>query len=326
MSRFLFSSLSFKVPSVFSTWSTPRLLSVMAPLTSPSRPVHWVLDWDGTITKHDSLDALVNISASFKPEFPTLDHWNRVTKAYLDDYTSTLAKLAPGGALPQTIEEEKLLLERLQAVEQRSLDRVSESGIFKGLTKEQLNKGANTAINSKQVQVRVGYKDLFHHIHRHGDNFNILSVNWSRYFITACLSAAGAELPLDSIHANELEGVPQGRSSNGHISPDGEPKIISSGDKLRCLEQLRKSTPVAGESLPIIYVGDSWTDIECLLAADLGICIRDDPMGSSQRKLADALERLGVQCLHLKDWDQADPSRIVWASSFDEIRAWAERR
>lgn len=296
----------------------------LKPVASPSSPVHWILDWDGTITSHDTLDALVNISATTKPNFPTLKHWNRVTQAYLDDYTTTLAELAPGGALPKTVEEEKTLLESLQVVEQRSLDRVSESGIFQGLTKEQLSQGANTAITSQQIQIRTGYVDFFNHIQSHKTNFHILSVNWSRHFILACISAAGAELRLDSIYANELQGIQEGTSSNGHISPDGNTKIVSSGDKLQCLEHLRSANLTSGKSSQIVYIGDSWTDIECLLAADLGICIRDDPMGSSQKRLAEALERLGIQCLPLKDWEKSDKWNVVWARDFDEINEWAQ--
>jgi len=75
-----------------------------------------------------------------------------------------------------------------------------------------------------------------------------------------------------------------------------------------------------------VYVGDSWTDIECLLAADLGICIRDSPMGSSQAKLAEALTRLGISCLRLKDYKDADEWGVVWASDFAEICDWVESK
>ena len=75
---------------------------------------------------------------------------------------------------------------------------------------------------------------------------------------------------------------------------------------------------------PKVYIGDSWTDIESLLAADLGICIRDDPMGSSQRKLAEALERLSIPCPRLRDWEQNDEPSVVWVSDFGEIMDWIE--
>ena len=51
--------------------------------------------------------------------------------------------------------------------------------------------------------------------------------------------------------------------------------IKTSLDKLRRLLKIKNSHGTL-ESQPLIYVGDSITDFECLLEADLGICIRDD--------------------------------------------------
>lgn len=86
---------------------------------------------------------------------------------------------------------------------------------------------------------------------------------------------------------------------------------------------------------PIVYVGDSWTDIEALLAADLGICVRDEPLGESQRQLTDALERVGVRCLRLRElgeWrvgegrGEEGGGRVVWVRDWEEIREFSEGR
>ncbi|KAF2134210.1 hypothetical protein P153DRAFT_280736 [Dothidotthia symphoricarpi CBS 119687] len=290
----------------------------------PNGPVHWILDWDGTITQKDTLDTLVNISASNKPDFPTLDHWNRVSQAYLSDYMTELEKHAPGGVLPTTVEDEKRLLKALKPVEQRSLDRVSASGIFEGLTGELLDEGAKKAVMSQQVELRWGFVDFLRDVQtritRQGDVLNLLSVNWSRRFIASSLEAANVCLDPKIIFANELEGIEASRSSNGHISPEGDMKIISSDDKLRYMERLRRTNSKSGKTIPIVYVGDSWTDIECLLAADLGICMRNEPVGSSQKKLTEALQRLGVRCPHIRDLGEADEWGVVWARDFTEIQ------
>jgi hypothetical protein len=114
-------------------------------------PVHWILDWDGTITKKDTLDALVNIAASAKPTFPTQERWKSVVDAYMSDYSATLEKFVPNGVLPTTIEEESQLLRDLKVVEQRSLDRVFESKIFERVTRETLEKGATKATEAGEV-------------------------------------------------------------------------------------------------------------------------------------------------------------------------------
>jgi phosphoglycolate phosphatase-like HAD superfamily hydrolase len=300
----------------------------------------FVLDWDGTLTKKDTLDALVNIAANSKPNFPTQERWKSVVDAYLSDYTSTLDKLAPDGRLPKTVEDEKKLLKDLKPVEQRSLDRVSSSQIFSGLTREHLFEGANRAIANGEVSLRPGATNFIRSLTESKPSIpHILSVNWSRTFIALSLEYAGADIPLNFIFANELGGFDQGRPSTGEISPPGDIKIISSGDKLRYLEKMREAKGVLTryggrsddgderrEQGRIVYVGDSWTDIECLLAADVGICIRDEPMGSSQRKLAEALGRLGMSCPHIKDSSEFGKGQVVWARDFVEIQEWVDSR
>jgi phosphoglycolate phosphatase-like HAD superfamily hydrolase len=287
-------------------------------------PVHWVLDWDGTITKKDTLDALVNIAATSKLNFPTHERWKHVVDAYISDYTSTVEKLVSNDNLPTAQQGEAKLLKELKVVEQRSLDRVFDSNIFTGLTKDDLTAGAQRAMRSGEVFIRPGCVDLLRRLAtqatHNADKLHILSVNWSRHFIWSCLNAAGVELDPAVILANELDGVEEGRISSGQIGRDGSLKIVSSDDKLRHFEQLKKE-----DAMPMVYVGDSWTDIECLLAADLGICIRDEPMGSGQKKLADAFKRLDIACPWLNDWEEGGELGLTCASDFVEIGKWFKR-
>ena len=315
--------------SRLSTCCAAGMSTSTKPSIRPCQPIHWILDWDGTITRHDTLNDLVNISASTKPNSPTLDAWKRVTQAYIDDYTSTLGKIAPDGGLPKTVEEEKTLLKNLKAVEQRSLDRVTSSGIFSGLTAAHIDAGAQTAISTRQIELRPDFAQFSQRIQARTAShlktvIHILSVNWSQHFISSCLRAFNIPIEVSTILSNEFEGVQKGRSSNGHIGPATDMMVISSDDKLRWLERLRQEDVASGNATPVVYVGDSWTDIECLLAADLGICIRDEPMGSSQRKLAEALERLGIRCPRMREWRETDEWKVVWARDFGEITEWVE--
>lgn len=219
------------------------------------------------------------------------------------------------------MEGEKKLLSDLKVVEQRSLDRVFGARIFEGVTREVLEEGAEKAVRDGEVELREGCVEFMRSIlASKEDKLHILSVNWSRCFIASCLKVAGVDVDASIVLANELEGIEQGRPSTGQISPDGSMKIISSGDKLRYLEQIREQG-----SARIVYVGDSWPDIECLVAANVGICIRDEPMGSSQRNLAEALERLGVACTYIRGHDGHAQSQVAWAKDFSEISTWVEK-
>ncbi|OAL06534.1 hypothetical protein IQ06DRAFT_209721 [Phaeosphaeriaceae sp. SRC1lsM3a] len=306
------------------------------PTSSPNLkwPIHWILDWDGTITQKDTLNALVSIAATSKPNFPTEARWKSVVDAYMSDYTSTLTALAPDGRLPTTIEDEKRLLRDLKPVEQRSLDRVFASEIFRDITREQIEIGAKKVVESGEISLRPGFAEFYNAIststsdsdpHGAQSTFHILSVNWSGHFIATCLSATNIHIDPAHILANELDGISSSTPtpSTGEISPKGNMKMISSADKLHHLRSIKAQS---GGS--VVYIGDSWPDIECLIDADVGICIQDEAMGSSQRKLAEALERLGIGCVRLgseeADGRERGKEGVMWARDFVEIKKWAD--
>jgi hypothetical protein len=345
------------------------------PVLNINRAIHWILDWDGTITARDTLDALVNIAKEVKPKDDIDASWKRVTQAYLADYEATIAQLAPDG-LPSTIIEERKLLKDLEEVEQRSIDRVSASGIFKDVTDQNIEMWSERSIRERSVRLR-DIDILLHDIRTRMthqiedlDAVSILSVNWSQAFISDCLGSSQLSMDTDvvsydtfnreknllygykggkdaqehinnavtshdnprekpkriRVYANELHGIVAGKhsSSTGVVCAKGDHKIICSNDKLNYIHHLRKINPYTLKPIPIVYVGDSWTDFESLLAADVGICIRDEPMGSSQKKLAESLQRVGVKCQHISQWSEMDEWAVVWAKNFAEIRIWVQ--
>lgn len=286
--------------------------------------IHFILDWDGTVTQKDTLDALVDMCKITRPAAEISSIWTCLTESYMADYEATIKECAPEGKLPTSIPEERKLLLVLEAVEQRSIDRVIDSGLFNDLTPQHIKSGADKAMSTKQIQLRYGYLDFENHLRsrnaRYGpededqDIRNFLSVTWCRFLIASCLDVSSVDpLSLGQIYANELE---DGIITRARVNPEG--KIISSNDKLKTMKRLQQWF----EPKPVVYVGDSWTDLECLLAADLGICMQDDPISSTQRKLAEALERLNVHCPHIREWESVDEHRVVWVRDFDEIRAW----
>lgn len=338
----------------------------------PARAIHWILDWDGTFTTRDTLDTLVNIAKEAKSDPTIPQKWEHVSNAYLSDFTAALEKQ---GKLPSTVLGERNLLKSLEQVEKRSIERVSTSGIFRGLRARDIRLGARHACNKGAVQLRTGADDFLRWIASHRmisqvhdlDLVDVLSVNWSQHFITECLDACQVDLTsicnptykkskqekgkqygitkdeelqellaatdteyvdrckrpyTKTIYANELEDIDGDLGSTGVICVTGDHKIISSRDKLHYLQESRKVNPYMMKPIPIVYIGDSWTDFECLLAADLGICIRSDPITSSQKKLKNSLKRVGIRCPHIEQWKDADDWYVMWALDFDEIKDW----
>ncbi|KAL2024169.1 hypothetical protein VTK56DRAFT_9325 [Thermocarpiscus australiensis] len=121
-----------------------------------------LLDFDGTITQHDTLDALVSLAISHSPRRPNQDRdqdqdqnqdppvssrdellllaarWRAIVRDYLADYERHVAGYRPPAERRRTLAEERAFLESLGAVEARSVRRVSGSGLFAGLRGEDL--------------------------------------------------------------------------------------------------------------------------------------------------------------------------------------------
>ncbi|KAF2266394.1 hypothetical protein CC78DRAFT_531786 [Lojkania enalia] len=350
--------------------AVPRRMTSSIPL--PNRAIHFIVDWDGTLTKRDTLGTLVNIAKEAKTDTQILEAWNHCVQAYVLDYETLLKQHSPDGKLPITILEERKLLKALEVAEQKSIERVSQSGIFKGLTAEDIEHGARKAVENGTVQIREGYESFLAHIisrlSRQDydiDALNIISVNWSERFIISCLEVVHSELKKAlpdvkekrkeqhslerswklerqlrnretgtiitakkpgflGIYANELEGIYENQPSTGVIGSKGTHKIVSSEDKVSYLQLLRKRSPYTMKAIPVVYIGDSWTDFECLLAADVGICIRDDPMTPSQKKLEDSINRLGIKLPHVSEYREVDEWNLMWAKDFNEIKNWME--
>ena len=112
--------------------------------------------------------------------------------------------------------------------------------------------------------------------------------------------------------------------------------IWTAAAKFRVMRELiKKNTTrddenggVGGARPWVIYIGDSATDLGCLMEADVGVCVRDEGVETGeQRGLRDVLERCGVRCGHVGEWkgrgeggDRDEGKGVWWARDFEEVR------
>ncbi|KIW33420.1 uncharacterized protein PV07_00272 [Cladophialophora immunda] len=302
-----------------------------------------VLDWDGTLTKRDTLHVVAAIGYQ-RNRHRDLMPWDQIVQAYMSDYRRHRDAYHPARPDRRTRAQESAWLASLKDVELRSVHRVQGAGIFADVTEQEICRAAEDAVRNSEVQLRDGWEDIVSLARHSRDDgaapspVSIISVNWSAAFIRACLSsalgdAAPAKGTIDAIPilANRLACEPSG----GVPGPAG---IRTSADKLDALNALRD-----GGDCDVLYVGDSPTDFDCLVAADVGVCVRDDPMGSGQAELKESLERVGVEVSRL-DWDgwaeyqrevlrgqrgqtKANIIRPVvwWVADLREVAAFAEK-
>lgn len=321
------------------------LRSSMAP-----KPINLVLDWDGTITTKDTMFAYGKVAdirdarLGKTPKGST--SFKAFGRAWMDDYTvheQTYTPKAEDRLLPP---QESAWLKSLAKVEDSSAKRVESSGFFAGVTLRDVSDAAKVLLESGEVSLRAGWEDVFSQAFKNsigqshhdrgifGLGISILSVNWSESFIRRSLMIAASRSSLAGgddfqdfldgdfrIIANEISGLQQPSGSSGLLTDPDHAIVRTSLDKLQNFKVQVSSHNV--------YVGDSATDFDCLLAADLGICIRDAQMSSSAKTLAATLSRVGFEVRHVREigsWQElASSSNLLWASDFNEILNLLER-
>ncbi|ORY95918.1 HAD-like domain-containing protein, partial [Syncephalastrum racemosum] len=170
--------------------------------------------------------------------------WSYFVSTYMDDY----------GKMEQ------------REAEARSLARIHQNGVFKGLTRAQIYEYGQSRSASL---LRAGVKEAL------GERpFDVVSVNWSPDWIRGVLDT----LPVRQVYCNDL--IYDGDYATGEI----EPAVLVTEDKQAVI---RKHVP-EGDYL---YVGDSMGDLLPLVDARIPIVIGDN------KKLLDTLRDSYSICL-----------------------------
>lgn len=296
------------------------------------RPILLLLDWDGTLTTASTLPFIASI-ATLPEIHPSLED---LSAAYSNDLKRHNDLYVPQQQERTTLQQELAYLSSLTAVEQASVERVEASGIFKDIRQRDADLAAARAFKDGAVILRSGCLYLLEAVQRRkGSGIAIVSVAWSRRFISStlrevnkasghCRVAVGEII----VRANEIANDGSG---NLDRSLGAERRgIWTAADKSAVIEDLideaccTKSAYMTHEhTKPVtIYIGDSPTDLPCLLKADVGICIRDSTLTPEQMALTETLQRLGIDCLNVFRYDPtAIPNKktLWWASDFDEV-------
>ena len=345
-----------------------KLLSGSSNLLRMRRPVFLFLDWDGTITAKDTTHLIARVGSSHQQQrlienqdFSFRDPWDDLVQAYSDDFHRHQNAYQPQALQRKSISEEQEWLESLSTIEARSIQRVEESGIFKGVTQSELHCAGSKAVEDGSLHLRDGWDKLLtvdtEHLATDSYEKNaksrgdselstfFISVSWSKSFIEGALQhasknphATSASPQCDpwflqrtvfwklAIYANEIDGIGRAEGSTGLMHSVWEPNIRTSKDKLLTAQEIQREKEDLYVDPPyVVYVGDSTTDLECLLSADLGICIRDQPMRSGQQSLAQTLTRLGLETKHVTEMENLGEGAeerqqgIYWAHNLGEV-------
>lgn len=283
-------------------------------------PRAFILDFDGTITVKDTIGVLGNFGIDWQTKRgrDVKGVWDEVVEAYERDFESHVGGYKTvKGEKRRTLNEEVRYYRGLREIEERSFRRVSDSGLFKGISKEDWKGGGRQAVEKGDVVVRKGFKSFLERVKEGGGVLGIISVNFSSSFIRGVVVASsGPKREETDVLANESgeDGVLVGPKS------ESRGVIATSDAKLASMKDILKSwnSRVSMETSRPIYIGDSGTDIECLMEPGvIGIVISDDGHSS----LMQTLQRIGVEVVHIGDYgdNESAGERRYWARDFEEI-------
>ena len=238
-----------------------------------------LFDWDGTITEKDTL-ALVA---------PTDDEINGrslpflyYSKEYMKDYDAFKRQFGD----TESMERLLAFMQDVEQVEQASIHRIMEGELFKGTSHEQRRKRTN------DITFVQGWDHMAAWIQegaRHNDVWAyVISVNWSRQFVLdgllrGCSASSSGDMSKDlrevgfrDVIANEVETDCTGTGTGCILGPkNNEKRLMLTGiDKLRVMRALQDEVRQAMPHAPTVFVGDSLTDLACILAADVGVLMK----------------------------------------------------
>ena len=132
------------------------------------------------------------------------------------------------------------------------------------------------------------------------------------------------------IHANDIDGLHEPDGSSGRM----QSKVHTSADKLKYLPPSQAYNPnypqrQADEHSPhLIYVGDSSTDFDALMAADTGIWLNPaESVEDAQENCHQSFKPLQLRLYDLDNPPTYDEilHQLAWTSSFRKVASYLSK-
>jgi len=187
-------------------------------------------------------------------------------------------------------------------VEIASFARVSTSKVFAGISPREWQVLGAQAVVDERVIVRAGFERLKAEKMKWG----ILSVNFSSEWIQGASGVGeGVKITANSI---DEEGLIRGPDvCKGEVMATSDGKLEELKKMIRRLKGSREGK--------VVYVGDSGTDLECLIEEGIvGVVMSGDGEGS----LMETLRRVEVEVRHLKNYEELFVG-LYWIKDFNEL-------
>jgi thiamine phosphate phosphatase / amino-HMP aminohydrolase len=276
----------------------------------------FILDFDGTITTKDTISILFNFALSTQAlngQDLTVVR-DEILARYSEDYSKHVKDYCPMKEERKTLAREIEFYRCLAGVEARSFERVSNSGLFRGVSSREWELFGSHTVEKGEVIIRDGFGDFIERVKMSGGIWGVVSVNFSSHFIRGVLARAGVDTSTGEFLANHLD---ESGILLGPAIRENRTAMATSDAKLASMKAMLRSWESQGRDFPkVFYIGDSGTDIECLTEeGTIGIVIAED----RSSVLMETLDRVGVDVKQVDFYQDEQEARIFWARDFREI-------
>ncbi|CAG8448542.1 6658_t:CDS:2 [Ambispora gerdemannii] len=260
-----------------------------------------VSDFDETITQNDTLSVLIAIcprmSDDCRKDCPP--PWSYFVELYFKERAEHIKRWGETNS-ERTLEDFYKLLKSLENVEERSMKRVEDFKCLVGVRSEELRE------QGKKIKKQPGAVDVIERylVKNKPGSFYVISTNWSHDMLFGCLQEIDG-IDEKIIISNDF--VFEENCSTGKFKR----KVLTALDKLEIFKQLT----VPRDKISV-YVGDSETDLPCMLAADIGII-----MGNNV-SLAQSCKKYGIEII--EGLQSAYPKNSISKKRLFRVKDWIE--
>ncbi|KXJ92304.1 hypothetical protein Micbo1qcDRAFT_162529 [Microdochium bolleyi] len=301
---------------------------------APRKRRNIFLDFDGTITTQDTISELARFALSLQASRGRGTEleaaWDKVVKAYMTGYKACVDGHHTPAARRTTRDQEVEFLRQMKDSEVTSLERIRECEVFRGITPDEFRAAGRRLVEDGTIKLRPGFHEFVSRMQQQqqdevggegvardggsgsGCKVWVLSVNWSSAFIEGACWPSRVHVIANNI--SSADGSVVGPELLLSPRSADHRTLTNSVDKLDAMRAALASVSAEfpGFAAETVYMGDSITDMECILAADRAIVMSD----AADSTLLETLRRVGTEVRNVAD---GEPGGIVWASSFEEI-------
>ena len=223
-------------------------------------------DFDETLTQqhNDTTPILAHAAYALHSEDDQPAHpWEWYEKMWVNDYATISASCPP--ETRKSFQDEEEFAGLVRGVEEASVRRVEDGGVFRGMRRGDLIK---EAYKNNGCGMRTGWRDVFDKVSHGGGRIAVISVGWSREWIRHCLGNPGGV----GIYANEMLAGPDGKLT-GYLDRTGlnGGGLWNSIDKRDYVRWIVGQEKRKGDEVVVVYVGDAPADLFAMYEADLGL-------------------------------------------------------